>query len=447
MKINELIFKAYDIRGIYPEDIDNEIAYRIGRAFVSFLKVKNIAVGRDMRVSSPDIAKAFSKGVIDQGGNVTDFGMVGTDMLYVGVAMYGFDGGVMITASHNPKQYNGMKLVKERAIPLSGDTGIQDIKKMVIANKFENVEKTGNLYNKNIWADYVKHVLSFINPAKIKPFKVVIDAGSGMAGKMVTPVFEKLPVKVIPMYFEPDGTFPHHQANPLIEKNRVDIMKRVVEEKADLGIAFDGDADRCFFIEDSGKFVSGDFVTALLGEAILKRHPGEAILYDLRASWAVKDKVLENGGKPFMNRVGHAFFKQRMRKEKAIFGGEVTGHYYFRDNYNADSGLIPALLMLELMSKKNMKLSEILKPLVEKYFISGEINTDVKDQQLKIKELAEKYRDAKISYLDGISVDYEDWHFNVRPSNTEPLLRLNLEAKTKEMMEHKRDEVLSIIRS
>ncbi|MDD5644384.1 MAG: phosphomannomutase/phosphoglucomutase [bacterium] len=445
MEIKENIFKAYDIRGVFPEEINEETAYRIGRAFVSFLGAKNIAVGRDMRVSSPALAKSFIKGAVDQGCNVTDFGMVGTDMLYVGVAMYGYEGGIIITASHNPKEYNGMKLVKERAIPLSGDTGIQDIKKMVVDNNFAEPAKKGNLYNKDIWDDYVKHTLGFVDPSKIKPFKVVMDAGNGMAGKMIPPVFEKLPLTIIPMYFDVDGSFPNHEANPLIEENRVGIMKKVVEENADLGIAFDGDVDRCFFVDDEGEFVSGDFVTALLAEAILRKNPGESILYDLRASWAVRDKVLENGGKPFMNRVGHAFFKQRMRKEKAIFGGEVTGHYYFRDNYNADSGIIPALLMLELISAKDVKLSRLIKPLKEKYFISGEINSKVSDTQKKIDELAQKYSDAQISYLDGISVDYSDWHFNVRPSNTEPLLRLNLEAKTKEMMERKRDEVLSVI--
>ncbi|MBN2190445.1 MAG: phosphomannomutase/phosphoglucomutase [Candidatus Aureabacteria bacterium] len=446
MEIKESIFKAYDIRGVFPEEINEDIAYRIGRSFVSFLKAKNIAVGRDMRVSSPALAKSFIKGVVDQGCNVTDFGMVGTDMLYVGVAMYGYEGGVIITASHNPKEYNGMKLVRERAIPLSGETGIQDIKKMVVENNFAEPEKKGNLYNRDIWADYVKHTLGFVDSSKIKPFKIVMDAGNGMSGKMIPPVFEKLPVTIIPMYFDVDGTFPNHEANPLIEENRVEIMKRVVEENADLGIAFDGDVDRCFFIDDQGEFVSGDFVTALLAEAILRKHHGESILYDLRASWAVRDKVLENGGKPFMNRVGHAFFKERMRKEKAIFGGEVTGHYYFRDNYNADSGIIPALLMLELLSTKEAKLSQLIKPLKEKYFISGEINSKVRDTQGKIKELAERYNDAQISYLDGISVDYDDWHFNVRPSNTEPLLRLNLEAKTKEMMEQKKNEVLAIIK-
>ncbi len=449
-RVNTSIFKAYDVRGLYPAEIDEAIARDIGRAFVAYLHARRIAVGRDMRLSSPALAAAFIDGARQQGADVVDFGLVGTDMLYFGVARGGFDGGAAITASHNPKQYNGMKLVRKEAFPLSGEAGISEIRDMLVNGTFPQAAATpGTLTRQDILQDYIRHVLSFIDPAIIKPFNVVLDAGSGIGGLVAPPLFDRLPCRTTRLCFTVDGNFPNHEANPLIEENRRDIVERVVADHADIGIAWDGDADRCFFIDGQGGFVPGDFITALLAEAFLIRHPGATIIYDLRASYAVRDTVARYGGKALMNRVGHAFIKRRMREENAIFGGEVTGHYYFRDNYYADNGFIPALLILELMSRKGQTLEDLLAPLRAKYFISGEINTKVSSMEVvdqKLDQLAAEYADGDLYKLDGVSAEYPDWHFNVRPSNTEPLLRLNLEAVTPDLMAKKRDEVLSRIR-
>jgi phosphomannomutase len=404
-----------------------------------------------MRLSSPALAAAFIEGASAQGADVVDYGMIATDMLYFAVARDRHDGGVQITASHNPKQYNGIKMVRQEAFPLSGEEGISDIRDMIASGRVPPpAARRGQVTHRDALTPYVAHVMSFIDPAIIRPFNVVLDAGSGMAGLVAPKLFEQLPCQTTRLCFEIDGRFPHHEANPLIEENRRDITEAVVRLKADVGIAWDGDADRCFFIDGSGEFVSGDFVTALLAEAFLLRHPGATVIYDLRASHAVRDVVARYGGTALMNRVGHAFFKQRMRETNAIFGGEVTGHYYFRDNFYADNGFIPALLMLELMSKKGQSLHQLLEPLRARYFISGEINTTLPSMDAvpaKLEQLAAKYADARQYTLDGISIEYADWHFNVRPSNTEPLLRLNLEATTAEQMVRKRDEVIALIRS
>ena len=423
----------------------------IGRAFVAYLSAKRIAVGRDMRLSSPSLAAAFIDGATLQGADVVDYGMIPTDMLYFAVARDRHDGGVEITASHNPKQYNGIKMVRQEAFPLSGDEGISDIRDAVAADTVPPPPaRRGGVTTKNLLDEYVEHVMSFIDPGVIRPFNVVLDAGSGMGGLVAPKLFDRLPCRTTRLCFDIDGRFPNHEANPLIEENRRDIVERVMAEKADVGIAWDGDADRCFFIDGAGEFVSGDFITALLAEAFLLKFPGATIIYDLRASHAVRDVVARHGGTSLMNRVGHAFFKRRMRETNAIFGGEVTGHYYFRDNFYADNGFIPALLILELMSKKGLSLHELLEPLRRKYFISGEINTKLAGMDLvpaKLAEIAAKYADGRQYELDGISVEFPDWHFNVRPSNTEPLLRLNLEATTPELMARKRDEVVALIRA
>jgi phosphomannomutase len=451
MSIDPAIFKAYDIRGLYPSEINEEAARLIGRGFVAYLGAARIAVSRDMRLSSPSVAAAFIDGATEQGADVVDYGMMGTDMMYFAVARDGLDGGVQITASHNPKEYNGIKMVRKEAFPLSGDAGIGDIRDMIAHGKLPAPSAgRGTVTTKDVVDDYVTHVLSFIDADTIKPFNVVLDAGNGMAGLVAPKLFAGLPCKITAMCFEVDGTFPNHEANPLIEENRRDIVERVVRDKADIGIAWDGDADRVFFIDGSGEFIAGDFVTALLAEAFLLKHPGAKIVYDVRASYAVKDTAAKYGGTALMNRVGHAFFKQRMREEGAIFGGEVTGHYYFRDYFYADNGFIPALLILELMSIKGQTLRELLKPLREKYFISGEINTKLKDMSLipaKLDALSATYQDGRVYAMDGTSVEYPDWHFNVRASNTEPMLRLNLEATTHALMEEKRDEVLAFIRA
>jgi len=450
MSINESIFKAYDVRGVYPSELNEEAARVIGRAFVACLGATRIGVGRDMRVSSPSMAAAFIEGARAQGADIVDYGMIGTDMLYFGVARDGLDGGVMVTASHNPGEYNGMKMVRREAFPLSGDEGLGEIRAMILGNAIPApAGAQGGIESRELLTDYVEHVLSFIDINAIKPFNVVLDAGSGIAGMVAPPLFDRLPCKTTRLCFEVDGTFPNHQANPLIEENRRDIVERVIADKADIGIAWDGDADRCFFIDGQGEFIAGDFITALLAEAFLLKHPGAKVIYDLRASYAVKDTAERYGGTALMNRVGHSFFKRRMRDENAIFGGEVTGHYYFRDNFYADNGFIPALLILELMSKKGKTLSDLLAPLREKYFISGEINTKVgsmAEVPQKLDVIASQYSGGHTYHMDGFSAEFDDWHFNVRPSNTEPLLRLNLEAKTQALMEQKRDEVLALIR-
>ncbi|MBE3095520.1 MAG: phosphomannomutase/phosphoglucomutase [Planctomycetes bacterium] len=448
--VNPDIFKAYDIRGVYPADLDEAIARDIGRAFVAYLQPRRIAVTRDMRVSSPAIAAAFIDGARAQGADVVDYGLAGTDMLYYAVAAEGFDGGAQITASHNPKQWNGMKMVRAGALPLSGDAGIGDIRDMVTTGAIPAAARApGARATADMLGAYVDHVLSFIDVPLVQPFNVVLDAGSGIGGLVGPPLFDRLPCRTTRLCFEIDGTFPNHEANPLIEENRRDITERVLADGADIGIAWDGDADRCFFIDGGGEFVPGDFITALLAESFLIKNPGGTIIYDLRASFAVRDVVARYAGTALMNRVGHAFIKRRMREENAIFGGEVTGHYYFRDNFYADNGFIPALLILELMSKKGQTLAELLAPLREKYFISGEINTKVKsmaDVKAKLEAVAARHADAKVYWLDGVSVEYPDWHFNLRPSNTEPLVRLNLEGRTPELMAEKRDEIVAFIR-
>jgi phosphomannomutase len=443
------IFKAYDVRGIYPADLDEEGAYAIGRAYVEEFEPRRLAVGRDMRTSSPAMTGALIDGAADAGADVLDLGLVGTEMLYFAVGDLQLDGGVEVTASHNPKEYTGMKIVRRGALPVGAESGLLDIRDRAVEIKGRPEAKTrGHVEEYDVWPAYVECVLSFVDLGAIEPLRVAIDAANGMAGAMLPPVLERLPVDAVTCFFEPDGTFPNHEPNPLLPENREFIVAKTLEEKADFGVAFDGDADRCFFVDDRGEFVPGDFVTALLAESVLEKEPGAKIIYDLRASWAVPETVERAGGEPLVNRVGHAFIKHRMREEGAAFGGEVSGHYYFREFSQADSGVVPFLLMLELVSKRDRKLSEILADYRGRYFITGELNTPVSDVDVKLRELQERFGgEGDVSHLDGISIDAEDWHMNVRPSNTEPLLRLNLEARTPELMERKRDEVLAAIRS
>jgi phosphomannomutase len=439
------VFKAYDVRGLYPDELDEAGAEAIGRAYVERFEPRRIAVGRDMRLSSPAMQAAVMRGAATAGADVLDLGLVGTEMVYFAVGSLELEGGIMVTASHNPKQYTGMKLVRRGALPVGGDTGLLDLRDLIDSGNWHVTER-GEVRDVDIWPEYVARVLSFVDVDAIKPLRIVIDAANGMAGVMLPPVLERLPVETVRCYFEPDGSFPNHEPNPLLPENREFIVRKTLEEGADLGIAFDGDADRCFFVDDTGEFVPGDFATTLLAESVLEKEPGARIIYDVRASRAVPHTIERAGGVPLVNRVGHAFIKARMRKEDAAFAGEVSGHYYFRDFSQADSGVVPFLLMLELISKRGRRLSEILAPLRSRYFITGELNTPVPDVALKLQELKERYADGRISHLDGISVDFDDWHFNVRPSNTEPLLRLNLEATSEELMERKRDEVLAVIR-
>jgi phosphomannomutase len=443
------VFKAYDVRGIYPDDLDEAGAYAIGRAYVEQFEPRRIAVGRDMRISSPQMAAAVIRGAADAGAEVLDLGLVGTEMVYFAVGELGLDGGIEVTASHNPKEYTGMKIVRRGALPVGGESGLLDVRdRAVTIDESASGVAEGRVSAYDIWPAYVDRVMSFVDVSALRPLKVVIDAANGMAGAMLPPVLERLPIDAVRCYFDPDGSFPNHEPNPLLPENREFIVRKTLAEGADLGVAFDGDADRCFFVDDTGEFVPGDFATALLAESLLAKEHGAKIIYDVRASWAVPETIERAGGIPLMNRVGHAYIKHRMRKEDAAFGGEVSGHYYFREFSQADSGVVPFLLMLELVSKRGQKLSEILKPYRDTFFITGEINTPVADVALKLQELKEHYSaEGTVSHLDGVSVDADDWHFNVRPSNTEPLLRLNLEARSKEKMEAKRDEVLSLIRS
>ncbi|MEA2294543.1 MAG: phosphomannomutase [Solirubrobacteraceae bacterium] len=449
------IFKAYDVRGIYGDEIDGDVAELVGRAFARVIgelagkpvSDLRLGLGRDMRLTAPELAGRYRDGMVSEGAHVLDAGQVGTEMLYFLVGSRDLDGGLMCTASHNPKAYTGAKMVERGALALSGDRGLQDIRRLIDAG-LDDAPGGGTCEDVDIAPEFREAAWALIDPEVVQPFKVVVDGGNGMAGPMVGPLLARLPLDVHGYYWTPDGDFPDHEPNPLLPENREFIMRTVVEQGADLGIAWDGDADRCFFIDDRGAFVDGDFLTALLAESILAKRPGADILYDVRASRAVPDTVAKAGGTAHVNRVGHAFFKTRMREEGGVFGGEVSGHYYFADFYNADSGTIPALLILELLSQKGQKLSELLDGYRSTYFISGEINSEVAEPEAKMAELKERYPDGELTELDGISIDYEDWHFNVRPSNTEPLLRLNLESLVSPRdMEAKRDEVLGIIRS
>ena len=450
------IFKAYDIRGLYGEQIDGDVAEQLGRAFARVLAdlrgkpagELRIGLGRDMRLTAPELAGRYRDGMVLEGAHVIDAGMVGTEMLYFLVGSRALDGGLMCTASHNPKAYTGAKLVREGALALSGEAGIGDISELLSAGLPAPAGEPGSSEEVDLYAEFQDYAYSFIDPSAIRPLKVVLDGGNGMAGPMIGPILERLDaLRLIATHWEPDGEFPHHEPNPLLPENRRAVIEKVVGEGADLGIAWDGDADRCFFIDGDGRFVDGDFLCALLARSVLESHPGADILYDVRASRAVADTVEAAGGTARVNRVGHAFFKARMHAEGGVFGGEVSGHYYFADFYNADSGTLPALLILELLGRSGRTLAELLEPYRSRYFISGEINSEVSDQQGRIDAIRARYADARISELDGVSIDYPDWHFNVRSSNTEPLLRLCLESLVSaEHMESKRDELLSLIR-
>ncbi len=445
--IDPSIFLAYDVRGIFGENLTDEVAYRIGRAAAQYLHVPEIAVSRDMRLSSPQLAEALIRGITDQGVNAIDLGMTTTDELYFAVGKFNYSAGAMITASHNPGKYNGIKFCRAQAFPVSLDTGLADIRDLAISGNFSEPASKGSVTKRDVLDDYVKHALSFIDVSKVKPLKVVIDAGNGMAGLVMPRVFEHLPCELVPLYFELDGSFPHHPASPIEPENMVDLQKKVREVGADLGAAFDGDADRMFPVDEHGNVVDGSMVTAIVSNSLLRKYPGSTILYNLIVSKSVPELVNRLGGKAVRTRVGHSYIKAEMRQTNAIFGGEHSGHFYFRDNWYADSGLIALLLTLELVSVEGKPLSELLKPL-DRGVRSGEINTRVSDVQGKLHALEERYgKQAQlVDHLDGITFDFGDWWFNVRASNTEPLLRLNIEANNRELMEQKRDEVVAFIR-
>ena len=438
------IFKAYDVRGTYPEQLDEAVARRIGGAFARFAEGGRIVLGRDMRLSSPALAAAFAEGATAAGADVVDVAEVSTDALYFASGRLGLHG-AMFTASHNPGHYNGIKLCRPGAAPIGVDSGLQDIRALA-EHEVLDAPEPGSVTNKDVLTEYAAHCRGFVDADVLRPLRVAIDAANGMAGKTVPVVFGGLPFEVLPLYFELDGTFPNHPANPIEPENLVDLQKLVTGEGCDAGIAFDGDADRMFLVDETGELVSGSTTTALVAERLLRKHPGEAVIYNLICSWAVPEVIEENGGRPVRTRVGHSFIKQVMAETGAIFGGEHSGHYYFRDNFRADSGMIAALLALEAMSESGVPLSQMLRP-YQRYVASGEINSTVADQGAALAKLAAAYPDGMHDTSDGLTVEFDDWWFNCRPSNTEPLLRLNLEARDAGLMAAKRDEVLRLIRS
>lgn len=442
MQVNPEIFKAYDIRGIYGQDLTDKTAEAIGNVFAQMAENQEIIVGCDMRLSREVIFSNLIKGINKAGVNVIDIGLVSTDVTYFAAGFWKMPA-IMITASHNPREWNGFKLTLADAIPF-GQEEIQKLKNLIEQDKFINVLSPGIIKQKDILSDYLKNCLKFINIKNISNFKIVVDAGNAMAGKLIPLIFNNLPCQIIPLYFELDGSFPNHQPSPIESKNLLDLQKGVLKEKANFGMAFDGDADRVFFIDEQGKAINGGVIVAILTKYFLKNCPNEKIIYDLRCSHSVPEIIQENNGQAIISRVGHSFIKKTMEETGAIFGGEFSGHYYYRDNYRADSGMITALIITEIISQENKPLSVIAKEYT-RYWQIEETNSIVKNQEEKIEELKEKYFDGHQSELDGLTVKYFDWWFNVRASNTEPVLRLNLEAVSQELMEEKKDELLKLI--
>ena len=444
MHVDPSIFKAYDIRGVYPEQLDEQTGRAVGRAFASFLQPEQVVVGRDMRLSSPSVCAALIEGLRQQQANVLDLGMVSTDQYYYACATLGRPG-VMVTASHNPAQYCGFKMVREMPYLLSGDEGIQDLRRLIETEDFCPAPGEGLIESRDVSDGFVDKVLGMVDAKRLRRLKVVADTGNGMVGPILKRVYDRLPVDLVGMYLDPDGSLPNHGLDPMKEENRAELEGRVVSEGADVGFAFDGDGDRFFAIDDRGHFVPGDFLTALMAQYLIEREPGATIIHDVRCSWAVRDLVAAAEGTALQERVGHSFLKPRLLREGGVYAGELSGHYYFRDFFGADSGIVPSLILLQMMSERGQTMSQLLSPLESRYFLSGEINSRVEDPEAKIEAIAARYGDGRIERIDGISVSFSDWHFNVRASNTEPLLRLNLEAMSRQQMEQQRDEVLAVI--
>ncbi|HEX2030627.1 MAG TPA: phosphomannomutase/phosphoglucomutase [Actinomycetota bacterium] len=438
------IFKAYDIRGTYPDQLDEDVARRIGAAFARFVGGPSVVLGRDCRLSSPPLAAAFSEGVTATGTGVIDIGLATTDMLYFASGRLELPG-AMFTASHNPPNYNGLKLCRAGAAPVGEDSGLYEVRDLAEASDVPSGPAAGRVERREILEDYVEHVLAFVEPNAMAPLTVVADAANGMAGLVLPAIFERLPVKLVGLFLELDGTFPNHPADPIQPENQEDLRRAVTEHGADLGLAFDGDADRVFIVDERARGVSGSTITALVAEAILAREPGARILHNLICSWAVPEVIREHGGEPIRTRVGHSLIKKVMAETGAAFGGEHSGHYYFRDHYRADSGIIAALVVMERLSRAGVPMSELVSP-YQRYHASGEINSEVGDQAAAIERVAEAFADGRQDRLDGLTVEYEDWWFNVRPSNTEPLLRLNVEGRTPELLERGTGDVLGVIR-
>ena len=439
-----LIFKAYDVRGVYPDQFDEDAAFRIGRAFAAWTRSDRILLGRDCRTSSPALSSAFTDGVTSSGTGVVDMGLATTDLLYFASGRMSLPG-AMFTASHNPPQYNGLKLCLSGAAPVGEDTGLQDVRRLADQDTGSRAASTGSREEADLLDDYLEHVLSFADVAALSPLVVAADAANGMAGLVLPPLFERLPFKFVPLYMELDGSFPNHPADPIVPENQEDVKRAVLENGADLGLAFDGDADRVFFVDEDAQGISGSLITALVAIGMLERYPGATILHNVICSRVVPEVIREHGGEPVRTRVGHSFVKKVMADTGAVFGGEHSGHYYFRDHYRADSGVVAAVVVLDQMSKSGKSLSELLEPL-RRYRDSGEVNSKVADPPGTIEKIAEAYSSEQQNRLDGLTVESDDWWFNVRPSNTEPLLRLNVEATTDELLRQRVDEVLSLIR-
>jgi len=446
MDINPDIFKAYDIRGIYPDEINEEAVYRIAQAYVKVFKPKGaIVLGKDVRNSSQSLWDSVAKGLINAGYDVIDIGTISTDMLYFAVANYGYGGGITVSASHNPGKYNGMKFVREEAIAVSADTGIMEIKAEAMKNEEIIEPDKGRIIKKDILADYIKHCLSFIDTKSIKPIKIVADANFGMAGQVLQQMMKGFPVEIIGLNFKPDGSFPKGRPDPKIAERREEVSALIKKEKPDFGVAWDGDADRVFFFDENGESIDAYYITAVLANYFLEKQPASKILCDVRLVWAIKDEVAKAKGDLIINKPGHAFIKDTMRKSDILFGGETAGHYYFKDNFYADNGMIPFLLILEMLCQSGKKMSQIFDFYSEKYPNSGEINKEVKDKDKLIKLAEKKYKDGKIDHIDGVTVEYDDWRFNLRKSNTEPIVRLNVEAKNQKLVDEKLKELLELI--
>lgn len=446
MQINQSIFKAYDIRGIYPTEFNEEVAYAIAQAYAKLLAPKTVVLGRDVRLSGLVIFEAMKKGLIDHGVNVVDIGVVSTDMMYFAVAHYGYDGGLCITASHNPGEYNGIKMVRKNAKPISGESGIMEIRDLVMADYNYQAPQKGQVTTQDVLDDYLQKVLGIIDRTKIKPFKIVANCNFGAIGRNLKKLQEYLPLEIVWLNEEPNGAFPKGRPDPLIPENRLEAIELVRSVGADFGVAWDADADRIFFIDETGRFISGYFTSAVLAEYFLTRYSQAKVVVDMKLNWAIIDTVEKMGGTALPNKTGHAFFKERMIKEDAVFGGEVSGHYFFRDFFYLDNGLIPFLIILDILSTSGEKLSELYQPYFEKYFAIDETNFTVSDVAVVSRALKEKYNDGQLSELDGIAIEYPDWRFSVRASNTEPVVRLNLEARSRELMEEKSEELMRIIK-
>lgn len=442
-------FKAYDIRGKVPSELNNELGYKIGRAFSKLTQAKKIVIGYDIRKSSLEISEALKNGLTDSGADVIDIGLCGTEMIYFSTPFFDADGGIMITASHNPSEYNGMKFVAKGSVPVGYDSGLNEVEKMIVNNELGEISKTkGTVTKKEVMKEFITHLSQFYDAKKINSLKVVVNAGNGCAGVALDSLESKLPVKMIKMFNNPDGNFPNGVPNPMFEENRKPTIEIIKRENADLGVAWDGDYDRCFFFDEHGNFIEGYYIVGLLAKSILKNHPGEKIVHDPRLVWNTIEVVEKSGGKTVVSKSGHAFIKQKMREVNSIYGGEMSAHHYFRENAYSDSGMIPFLLILQLMSEEKKKLSELVDEMIADYPCSGEINSTINDPSGKIKEIEKKYSDGKIDHLDGVSIEYPDWRFNLRMSNTEPILRLNVESRGDErLMRQKTDELLKIIRS